>query len=63
MKFAHKLNPCPAGGAGVVLSLCNTVLIGQQFRQELHNRAGNVICRLAAGKPRHATNLGHPHQR
>lgn len=36
MKFAHKLTLALLVVLAVVLSLCNTVLIGQQFRQELH---------------------------
>ena len=36
MKFAHKLTLALLVVLTVVLSLCNTVLIGQQFRQELH---------------------------
>lgn len=36
MKFAHKLTLSLLVVLAVVLSLCNTVLIGQQFRQELH---------------------------
>ena len=33
MKFAHKLTLALLVVLAVVLSLCNTVLIGQQFRQ------------------------------
>ena len=36
MKFAHKLTLALLVVLAVVLSLCNTVLIGQQFQQELH---------------------------
>ena len=36
MKFVHKLTLALLVVLAVVLSLCNTVLIGQQFRQELH---------------------------
>ena len=36
MKFAHKLTLALLVVLAVVLSLCNTVLIVQQFRQELH---------------------------
>ena len=38
MKFAHKLTLALLVVLAVVLSLCNTVLIGQQFRQ--NDRSG-----------------------
>lgn len=47
----------------VVLSLCNTVLIGQQFRQELHTAQETLSADWQRGKPRHAAHLGHTRQR
>ena len=63
MKFAHKLTPCPAGGAGSCAFAVQHGADRAAVPAGAAHRAGNVICRLAAGKPRHAAHLGHTRQR
>ena len=49
MKFAHKLTLALLVVLAVVLSLCNTVLIGQQFRQELHTAMQRTLVTPGSG--------------
>lgn len=63
MKFAHKLTLALLVVLAVVLSAVQHGADRAAVPAGAAHRAGNVICRLAAGKPRHAAHLGHTRQR
>ena len=66
-EFCHEVcpqaDPCPAGGAGSCAFAVQHGADRAAVPAGAAHRAGNVICRLAAGKPRHAAHLGHTRQR